>query len=336
MVPFLKDNYEDILSFYNHPSLQKLPLSFGNETIHLAQHVEIDNTIKQLSIEHFTFHIDDEIFTLTDKLHRLTEATLKEKRRIFSFTNEKNVRLKKVKQVGKRYFLHVQPVFYESHLRTNMAMDFPVKDGKSLRDIVHTNGGIEPLETSVLANQLGINILIFTKEGDLILTKRSNKVNYAAGKIAPSVSGSVSIDDITNGHPFTPEMVFREGTEELGLTLADIEPGSLIFLGLIRELLRGGKPDFYFVLQIRKTFHEVIKTWKNAKDYFENDLLIRVPFERLAFEPLVTKLDEQEFNQKIYKLLQRYYGNMSLSLLSNLSLWVKYKQVKRDKEKLLA
>src|SRR5690625_2521648 len=119
MKSFLNDNYEDLLSFYHHPSLQKLPLAFGDRRIYLAQHVEIDNTIKQLPIEYFTFLLDNKVFTLTEKLQDLTQPILEKKRKVLSYTNEKNVRLKKIKRLGKRYYLHVQPVFYETHLRTN-------------------------------------------------------------------------------------------------------------------------------------------------------------------------------------------------------------------------
>lgn len=334
--PFLNDHYKDILAFYNHPSIKSLPLSYGRKTIDLAQHVEIDNTVEQLSLKHFTFHLDDDIFELSDDIRSLTEPIFSKKRKILTFSNDKNVRLKKIERVGAVYYLHTQPVFYEAHLRTNMAMDFPLAGKRTLRELVHPNGEIELLENSLLANQLGINILIFTKDGDLILTKRSEKVNYAAGKIAPSVSGSLSLSDVTDGMIFTKEMIFREGVEELGLKPVDIEPGSIIFLGLVRELLRGGKPDFYFTLRISKTFKEVIDCWKEAVDYMENERLIRIPFKKFAFEPLVTRVDLDRFDEKVYHLLQRFYKNMSLSLLAHLSLWIKYKRNNVGKEEMLA
>lgn len=333
---FLKDCYEKILSYYDHPSIRKLPLTYGQEKVDLAQHVVIDNTCKRLGLEHFIFKLEDQTFELSEDIRALTTQALNKKREQLSYTNDKNVRLKKVEQINSQYILHTQPVFYETHLRTNMVMDFPFKNGQTLRETVHPEGAIEPLETSLLANQLGINILIFTKEGDLILTRRSNQVIFAAGQIAPSVSGSLSLSDISDGMTFTKDMIFREGVEELGLDSIDIAPGSIVFLGLIRELSRGGKPDFYFTLRLKISFHDVINRWKQAVDYLENEELIRVPFDKLAFQPLKTKADRDRFDQMIAHLLRHFQHNMSLSLLANLSLWVKYKRHDFIQEELLA
>lgn len=123
--------------------------------------------------------------------------------------------------------------------------------------MVHPNGKLEPFEDSLLANHIGVNVLAFTSEGDLIIPVRSKEVSYAPLELAASISGAVTANDVADGRPIQEHVIIREGLEELGLMRNEIVDESIKFLGLTRELLRGGKP-------------EIISLWKRG--YFTSKL----------------------------------------------------------------
>src|SRR5258707_10399807 len=53
--------------------------------------------------------------------------------------------------------------------------------------------------------------------------------------------------------PYTTLFRSREGREELGLDYSDFREEKDIFLGITRDLLRGGKPEMFFATQIGVT-----------------------------------------------------------------------------------
>lgn len=74
---------------------------------------------------------------------------------------------------------------------------------------------------------------------------------YALMELAASISGAVTANDVADGRPIQEHVIIREGLEELGLMRNEIVDESIKFLGLTRELLRGGKPEIFFAMETK-------------------------------------------------------------------------------------
>src|SRR5690625_1156566 len=161
---------------------ETLSLVYNDNSILLPQHLVIDNTGNPLSLDNFIFNHSDKVFELPGELIKMTEAGFQKRIQNFPYYNEANLRLSRIGCIGETYIFHTQPVFYETYLRTNMMMDYKEDGKQSLREMYHANGKLEPLEQSVFDNHLGINVLLFTNQGELILMERSARVSYAPKK----------------------------------------------------------------------------------------------------------------------------------------------------------
>src|SRR5690625_1654007 len=174
---------DKINDLYIQAETETLSLVYNDKSIFLPQHLVIDNTENPLGLNDFIFNHSEKVFELSDELIEMTEMGFQKRIQNFPYYNEANLRLSKIDRKGEKYVFHTQPVFYETYLRTNMMMDYKDCGKQSLREMYHANGKLEPLEQSVFDNHLGINVLLFTNQGELILMERSAKVSYAPKKI---------------------------------------------------------------------------------------------------------------------------------------------------------
>lgn len=201
------------------------------------------------------------------RTERAFAAVSRRLRRRATFYNEEAVRLTGVVERAHHLSLQTQPASYESYLHTNLLLDYQ-RGGPTLRDQIHGNGLLDDLHSSALANILGINILAFTADGRLVLQKRSTKVDVRPGELAPAGSGSVTRGDAEAARSanLRPAVILREATEETGFTADTAQPGSLIYLGVTRELIRGGKPEIFFAVQSRLSETEIRARAAKAQD----------------------------------------------------------------------
>jgi class 3 adenylate cyclase len=123
----------------------------------------------------FRFQHSSEHFKLAPAIFALTEeASSKIFPKISRSQNlhdGRNVRLTAIDDnAADEIKLHVQVVNYFDYIRTNLVLDY-LGQGQActLRRYLHSNGTLQPLEKSSLADNFGINILIFTASGELII-----------------------------------------------------------------------------------------------------------------------------------------------------------------------
>lgn len=162
----------------------------------------------------------------------------------------------------------LEPASYFDALVTNFAMDHrPSGRTESLRDFLHgQTRSVGDFNGNKLVNHLGIVCMIETADGKLLAQQRSAKVANRPRSISASVSGAVNLTDVrlletqTFGLPALAGAVFRETFEELG-----VEPRETRFLGLLREFLRGGKPEIYFYARSSASTDRVIARRKKAE-----------------------------------------------------------------------
>jgi len=168
--------------------------------------------------------------------------------------------------------LKFAPASYFQGLATNYSMDHrPRNCSTTLRERVHgTSRNLCNFKDSYLANHIGVGCMLETIDGYIVASRRSKRVSIWPKSLAISINAVLKYDDIYKNIEGSEteqgdlgdlaKCAFREGLEELG-----IRPQNLLFLGLVRDFLRGGKPDFYFYGRSNLTFNEMKKSPKNKR-----------------------------------------------------------------------
>ena len=266
---------EQLIERYSDEKDKLLHLTIDGMNWIMPEVVLIDNTRSKLPITAINVQIDSihPEYHIPAKIASKASDILEEVERYFY--DSTTIRLNGMKIDNSSYTLIVSKAHFLQYATTNYAMDIvlPHKGwSRSLRDIVHPGKHLCDLEDSLLANHLGVNVLVFTLDNYLVIPLRAS-ANIATWqqKISPSISGATSFDDdMWNFRAGPAASWIREGREELGLSNSNFDDSKDIFLGLTRDLLRGGKPETFFATQLNITKAEVERKIKKAKDKWEN------------------------------------------------------------------
>lgn len=214
-----------------------------------------------------------------------------------SISNNVTIRLKKAgyDEQKRELVLDTERSLYFYMLVTNRCMDYSISDTMTLREVYEFNDKVSPLEESKLGNQIGINGLVFTSDGYLLIEKRGKKKTTWKGKLAQPISLALKEKDILpnggliDGSPEAANDAFRRiifktlrknyGIDEnmiAGIgTDGSFKNGAFdlkdSFLGLARDLIEGGKPNMYFYIALNATAAELkAVTEQRAKDAAES------------------------------------------------------------------
>lgn len=159
---------------------------------------------------------------------------------------------------------------YFDMLITNRCMDYTLNDQVCLRDVYESGSKITPLEKSQFGNQIGINGLIFSNDGYLLVEKRGYRKTTWKNKFAQPISLAMKKSDVKHFNSDgtiadDAETVFRNivlGTVEnnFGLTkdMVKFDLSQNLF-GIARDLLEGGKPNMYFYVTVDMSAVELAK-----------------------------------------------------------------------------
>jgi len=227
--------------------------------------------------------------------------------------------------------LDTQRSTYYHMLITNRCMDYDFRDGMTLRDLYAYTKTVSPLRESHFGNQIGINGLILSSDGYVLMEKRDHNKTIWKNKFAQSISLALKEEDLTLQTDGTigdtyecanenfKQIIFKTIRANFGLTAGELEEFRLEdnFLGLARDLLEGGKPNLFFYVTAKATAAELAKklkenaaktdegalqTGKLSSDYY------LVPFDkiRLNFQ-YVLKLDLKS----CFKIFRRVYPRCS-------------------------
>ena len=214
-----------------------------------------------------------------------------------SISNNVTIRLKKAgyDEQKRELVLDTERSLYFYMLVTNRCMDYSISDTMTLREVYEFNNKVSPLEESKLGNQIGINGLVFTSDGYLLIEKRGKKKTTWKGKLAQPISLALKEKDILpnggliDGSPEAANDAFRGiifqtlqknyGIDEnmiAGIgTDGSVKNGAFdlkdSFLGLARDLIEGGKPNMYFYIALNVTAAELKAVMEQrAKDAAES------------------------------------------------------------------
>ena len=121
----------------------------------------------------------------------------------------------------------------------------------------YPDGIIPTLARSRMSNHIGVSTLAFDNHGILLLCRTGIASAVAAGRIAPSASGSCDTPDFEDAFDIVDAVtrcVSRELAEETGLR-GEV-PCETRLVAFLRNLHRGGKPEFVAVSRIGVSWAE--------------------------------------------------------------------------------
>lgn len=233
-------------------------------------------------------------------------------------SNNRTIRLNDFTYKNHTLTLDTMRSTYYHMLMTNRCMDFEFQEGLSLRKIYEYKKEITPLSESVFGNQIGINGLILTKDGYVLIEKRDHNKTTWKNKFAQSISLALKESELMLDENHTIGSSKDAAAENLkhviaktlkgnfGLTENDLAKTNMrtSFLGLARDLLEGGKPNLYFYVTADCPAEELaqrlaVNASKIDENAFQTDKLSSdyylVPFKDLAINfNYVLKIDRRK------------------------------------------
>ncbi len=171
-----------------------------------------------------------------------------------------------------RYEADVETMTFEGAVRTNLTLDHPLPGlcCGTLRDreLAGSGGGLPSLEDSELMNNIGVSAVWCLDKGDKAdgdryrfymkcRQKRLSVFNGMMGTVSGYVDAPCHVPVDRDMMAYLKEEIKREFYEETGykkyaqecrLSLDDEANVRVIPLAFVRELMRGGLPQFFFLI----------------------------------------------------------------------------------------
>lgn len=325
---FLNMEPEKLIERYAGEEEHFLRVRAGSIDWTMPQVVVFDNSLWHLPITAIHIEVDKQYpeYIIPVQLEGKAKDVLEE---IGSYFHDSTaIRLNRIEVEDRQITLFVSKVSYLQYVATNYAMDALLSEKgwtRSLRDSVHPADRLCKLEESLLANHIGVGTLLFTLDNYLVLSSRpDNRIGIWHQQITPSISGATSYDDDMYSMKSGPVSSWmREGREELGISNSDFVEGSDIFLGITRELLRGGKPEMFFAARLALTKAKLEQKFRWAKDAWESKEFKWFEFAS-PLTPPTTGKEQATFLREFEELLRQYKTLLAPPAQANLALWYKY------------
>lgn len=287
----LSKNYYDkdgIFMELHHTKVYKRPLKNKIKDVYSAEYASLDKEMSLYnqfgvlllpSINIYTNVLGTSKFKFVDdsNIKKLPEFIINNATDFMSahkyskMANNLTIRLNDLQVNDDVVSLITSRTYYYHMLLTNRCMDFKIPSGMSVRSLYEFNSKITPLNESKLSNQIGINGMIITSDGYLLLEKRDRKKTTWKNKFAQPISLALKASDLKLSSNDVMKDTLEYAEEKMlgviiktiktnfGLTENDYDKLTLSesFLGVARDLLEGGKPNLYFVVTLNKDSKEV-------------------------------------------------------------------------------
>ncbi len=281
----------------------------------------IQNPNSHISIEGFI----ETPFQLDERINRKTQQCLDEyilqkpkttngkALRIVSFdpTIDKNI-----------YSCTLQTATYYDQIRTNLTLDVPLSDeGESTIRIMDLSQQktLKSFQDSIMANTIGVSTVWYmnNKKGDkknklqFFLKPRQIQVGVFTNMLG-SISGVVEPIPAHSGikilENHVKNEILREFFEETGfdkyMSERNIDHSAIqvIPLAFSRELTRGGKPQFFFLLKTpyvsELDFYQYFKQSIDGKNEFKDEFITKLPSYCLSPEVVMNYIYAFQYLQK--------------------------------------
>jgi len=157
---------------------------------------------------------------------------------------------------GAEYKCRLERSTYFFQARTNLTLDYPLDNQDTLRTVdLGPSNNLRSLEDSILLNSIGVSAVVyFDRNGELYFFMKYRRPDEGIfGRMFGTTSGVVTL---SRGQPITSLVDYactemkREFYWETGLDEDRNRIKRIVPLSFTRELMRGGKPQFFFLIQI--------------------------------------------------------------------------------------
>jgi hypothetical protein len=273
----------ELIAFYRNE--QPLSVVIGDKIYQSPVSIMVEPAgAGSLAEQPMQFRLLDTPFQIPERIAPYSEPILRKLNSHWWPTNNSKGRIVSLRalertQTGQWLFKLAEGSYFDA-LATNVAMDHkPRNRTQSLREAIsESSGTLGRFETSPLVNDIGVICLVESADGYLVVQKRSAAVANRPNTLSASVTGGLDWFDVTKGRRklLLSDMatgVRRETYNELG-----VESGDLLFLGLAREFLRGGKPEMYFFGRSEKSFLSIKEARLRAPERYETKDIIGLEF----------------------------------------------------------
>ena len=188
--------------------------------------------------------------------------------------NEFKVRPVSIKDEGRTTVIKVEPTTYYYSYVTNFSCDLSLGKGRTLRHLLEPliviGDPAKPLKTIdeardlPISNHIGVNVLIITRDGDLLLSERSSFVAVEQGTIAHTVAGSLDWKTLVHltsrkVRADLRELVQQEIAEKEEISFPEPQDYRIYPVALTRNLRLLGKPDLQLIGAINRTTKEILE-----------------------------------------------------------------------------
>ena len=181
----------------------------------------------------------------------------------------------------KRFIIHSGRTTYYNSLVTNRAVDYPINNGISVRELFECGPFVHPINHSLLSNHLGFNGFVISSDDEVMFVFRKKNISIGKRTWGDSVEASLKTKYALNeNYEFTlkglKKGIVLEIVDELGIPRDSLKSpdssynnndlGPIRLIAAYRDMLEGGKPQLLFCTrtsltkdQINKVFNDKVK-----------------------------------------------------------------------------
>lgn len=339
-VPFIEDEFIDYSivqknGYYpGERRLFNLKIKDKIESVELPYKEIVDFVHKPSTIKLETADFEDK-FQLSEALRKKTQPAFEAfKASRMLKTNDSTVRVRDFSCVTTpedgqcRYVCSLQRASYYDQVHTNLTLDrlFTGIEEDSVRSLdLGPNNSLIDFSRSIMANTLGVSAIWVMEDGDAssrtkklkyFLMPRSRKTGVYSGMLS-SVGGVVQAPESAqfptdSFEDYAAAEMRREFVEESGVDylvkkgkLSDTDI-SIIPLAFVRDLVRGGKPQFFFLIATPhisdKDLAQAFRHSFNGLEEFNRGTICRIKKMNLSPETMCNLLYAMEWIQRKKKI----------------------------------
>lgn len=256
-----------------------------------------------------------EQYVMPDSIRNLTDRNLTDfLHRKPNTYNGETLRIKSLSKIsGNLYDCELQSATYFDQIRTNLTLDLPLlgQEECTLRELdLDKNKIIKPFSESIMANSIGVSAIWYTpdvhrknKNGIRFFLKPRksstgvfyNALGTISGAVAPPKEGCFHSSFLED---YVKQELLREFYEETYNKNSDKDIRSYVpenkieitLLAFVRELTRGGKPQFMFLIKTPYIDNSTMKELFNGSEEFSDNIVSTLTSYDLSPETYVNYL----------------------------------------------
>lgn len=273
------------------------------------------------------------VITLDEHLMQDTDSNIKEyMTRNPNAYNQRILCLKELHQTSTaEYACTIAQTDFTDVVRTKLTLDYPLAGhfGETLRrrEMAAAGGGLPALHDSILMNSIGVSAIwcmdsgaqktsdryvYYLKCRQAMISVYPDMLGTTSGYVNPPAEGCFTSDNLLEFikaemlREFDEETGFKGYADAKGFRIEDEKLVKIIPLALTRELIRGGCPQFFFLIVTPyitdKEFVNYFKKSIDGRNEFRDDNLSNLKSHPLSPETLTNLLYCQQYLQRAENL----------------------------------